>query len=160
MTFLKKLSGLFVITCLLVTLSGTAFAWSDRSEGRPEQTLGQLMSIPSLSIWHDRNDQFHIKSANLRSQQHVFTGVIQTDGRFYNIKEKELENGDFVRVDRDHNTIRFRFTGRGVDEVDFKVKGGDTVKFDLYKDGHEMPRKDIFIGKNGWHPRDNKFKLK
>jgi hypothetical protein len=147
------------MTCLLVTLSGTAFAWSDRSEGRPAQSLGQLMNIPSISIWHDRKDEFHIKSANLRNQ-HVFTGVIQTDGRFYNINQKELENGDFVKVDRDHNTIRFRFTGRGIDEINFNVKGGDTVKLDLYKDGHEMPSKNIFIGKKGWHPKDNKFNLK
>ncbi len=155
---MKKLI-LCLLTCFMVTLSGTAFAWSDRSEGRPDQTLGQLMNTASLSIWHDRNDQFHLKSTNLRGR-HVFTGVIQTDGRFYNIKEKELENGDFVKIDRDHNTIRFRFTGRGIDEINFNIRKGKIVKFDLYRDGREMPNKDIFIGKKGWHPQDNKFKLK
>lgn len=156
---MKKLSCLVVITCFLVTLSGTAFAWSDRSEGRPEQTLGQMMHIPSLSIWHGRNDKFHVKSINLRDQ-HVFTGVIHTDGRFYDIEEKELENGDFVKVNRHHNTIRFRFTGRGIDEMSFNVKDGDSIKFNLYKDGEEMPRKDIFIGHDGWHPWDNDFSLR
>ncbi|MDF2570270.1 MAG: hypothetical protein K0R55_1874 [Sporomusa sp.] len=156
---MKKVSCLLVLTCFLVTLSGNAFAWSDRSEGRPRQTLGQVMTIPSISIWHDHNNEFYIKSTNLRSQ-HVFTGVIQTNGRFYNIEQKELENGDFVKVDRDRNTIRYRLTGRGIDEINFKVRGGDTVKFNLFKDGQEMPNKDILIGKTGWHPKDNRFSLK
>ncbi len=156
---MKKLSCFLVITCFLVTLSGTALAWGDRSEGRPDQTLRQMMRIPSLSVWHDHNNEFHIKSTNLRDQ-HVFTGVIHTNGRFYDIEKKELENGDYIKVDRHHDTIRFRFTGRGIDEINFRVKGGDTVKFNLYKDGHEMPSEDIFIGKRGWHPRDNTFNLR
>lgn len=156
---MKKISYLVVITCFLVTLSGTAFAWSDRSEGRPDQTLRQMMYIPSLSIWHNRHNEFHVKSTNLRSQ-HVFSGVIHTDGRFYDIEEKELENGDYVKVDWRHKTIRFRFTGRGIDEMSFRVKDGNELKFKVYKDGQEMPRKSIFIGQDGWHPRDNEFYLK
>ena len=66
MLHMKKLSCLALLTCFLVTLSGTAFAWSDRSEGRPQQTL------PSLSVWHDRNDEFHVKTTNFRNQ-HVFS---------------------------------------------------------------------------------------
>jgi len=150
---MKKLSCLALLTCFLVTLSGTAFAWSDRSEGRPQQ------NPPSLSVWHDRNDEFHVKSTNFRNR-HVFSGVIKTDGRFYDIDEKNLEYGDFVKVDQDRNTIRFQFTGRGIDEINFKVRGGDTLTFDLNKDGRDMERNKIFIGHNGWHPRDNKFTLR
>lgn len=155
---MKKLSSLLVLACFLVTLSGTAFAWSDRSEGRPDQTPGQMFRGPSLSVWHDRNDEFHVKSTNFRGQ-HTFTGVIQTDGRFYDIDEKETESGDYITVDRDRNTIRFRFTGRGMDELNFKVRHGDTVRFNFSRDGHDMPTKEIFVGKNGWHPRDNRFTL-
>ncbi|HWR08431.1 hypothetical protein [Sporomusa sp.] len=155
---MKKLPILMAITVTLVMLSGSAFAWSDRAEGRPSQTLGQFFNTASLSVWHDHNDEIHLKSTNLRGQ-HVFTGVIQTDGRFYNIREKELENGDFIKVDRDNKTIRFRFTGRGFDGIDFKVKGGETVDFDLFKDGKEMSRKEIYIGKKGWHPWHNNFYL-
>ncbi|KYZ74831.1 hypothetical protein AXX12_16555 [Anaerosporomusa subterranea] len=153
---MRKLSFLVVLTCFLVTFSGTAFAWSDRSEDRPYLAH---FGAPSLSIWHDRNDEFHVKSTNLRGQ-HIFTGVIQTDGRFYDIDEKNMENGDFVRLDRDRNSIRFRLTGRGFDEFNFKVRRGDTLKFDLNKDGRDMPRKQIFIGKDGWHPGDNRFTLR
>lgn len=154
---MKKLTGFLVLACFLVSLSGTAFAWSDRSEGRPNP--GHAIGAPSISIWHDHKDEFHVKSTNLRGQ-HVFTGVIQTNGRFYDINEKQMENGDFVKVDRDRNAIRFRLTGRGFDEFDFKVSKGDNLKFDLNIDGRDMPTKQIFIGKNGWHPRDNKFTLK
>lgn len=157
---MKRLSTLILVTCFFVTVSGTAFAWSDRSEGRPEQTLSQMMHIPSLSVWHNDKNEFHLKSSNLRGQ-HVFTGVIRTDGRFHDIEQRDLENGDFVRVDRQRDTIRFRLTGRGIDEISFIVRGGgDVVKFDLYKDGEEMPRENIFIGKEGWHPRDNRFTLR
>ncbi|AIF51291.1 hypothetical protein [Pelosinus sp. UFO1] len=150
---MKKLSCLALLTCFLVTLSGTAFAWSDRSEGRPQQ------NPPGLSVWHNRNDEFHLKTTNFRNQ-HVFSGVIRTDGRFYDIDDRDLENGDFVKVDRDRNTIRFHFTGRGIDELDFKVRGGDTLTFDVNKDGHDMASNEIYIGKHGWHPRDNRFTLK
>ena len=153
MLHMKKLSCLALLTCFLVTLSGTAFAWSDRSEGRPAQNPS------SLSVWHDRNDEFHVKTTNFR-KQHVFSGVIRTDGRFYGINEKNLENGDFVKVDRNRNTIFFRFTGRGIDELDFKIRGGDTLTFDINKDGHDMATNQIFIGKKGWHPKDNKFTLR
>lgn len=156
---MKKRFILAMLTCFLFTLSGTAFAWNDRSEGRPEQSLRQMMYVPSLSVWHDRNNEFHVKSINLRNQ-HVFTGVIRTDGRFYDIEQRELENGDFIKVDRQRDTIRFRLTGRGIDEINFNVRGGDIVKFDLYKDGKAMPSKSIFIGKNGWHPKDNTFTLR
>ncbi|WP_425060150.1 hypothetical protein SCACP_08120 [Sporomusa carbonis] len=156
---MKKLSFLMVTTFVLVMLSGNALAWSDRSEGQPYQTpLGVMMRAPGLFIWHDHNDELHIRSTNL-GHQHVFSGIIQTDGRFYNIEQKQLENGDYVKVDRDHKTIRFRFTGRGLDGIDFKVRGGETVDFDLYKDGKEMPRNEIFIGKKGWHPWHNNFYL-
>lgn len=156
---MKKLSRLVALTCLLVTLSGTALAWNDSSEGRPKQSLGQMLGTPSLSIWHDKNNEFHVKATNLRNQ-HVFTGVIKTDGRFFDIDEKQLENGDFIKIERDRDTIRFRFTGRGVDEFKFKVSRGDTLKFDLNKDGRDMPSKEIFIGKEGIHPRDNVFCIK
>ncbi|MDF2636860.1 MAG: hypothetical protein K0R78_3734 [Pelosinus sp.] len=175
---MRKVTFLITITFLLVMLSGTALAWSDRSEGHPDQynatprwgqlsedhpffRFARLNGKPGLYVWHDRNDELHIRAINnnYRGSQHVFSGVIQTDGRFYNIEEKQLENGDYVKLDRDRNTIRFRFTGRGTDGIDFKVQGGDTVDFDLYKDGREMPTNEICIGKKSWHPWHNNFYL-
>lgn len=175
---MKKLSFLMTITFVLVMLSGSALAWSDRSEGRPDQfnstkrfshlsedhpffRFGQLNGRPGIYVWHDRNDELHIRSINNNSKgsQHVYSGVIRTDGRFYNVEDKQLENGDYIKVGSNKNTIRFRFTGRGIDGIDFKIKGGDTVDFDLYKDGKEMPPKEICIGKNSWHPWHNNFYL-
>ena len=154
---MKKLTSFLILACFLVSLSGTALAWNDNSEGRPN--LGRGVGVPSISIWHDHRDVFHVKSTSLRGQ-HVFSGVIQTDGRFYDIDEKQMENGDYVKVDRDRNVIRFRLTGRGFDEFNFKIRNGKTLRFEVNRDGRDMPTQHIYIGKNGWHPRNNKFTLK
>lgn len=182
---MKKITFLMIVTLVLVMFSGSALAWSDRSEGHPDHynaelgskdrpswfnprnhsdgnpffRFGKLNGQPGVYVWHDRNDVLHLRAANNTGRQHVFSGVIQTDGRFYNIEEKQLENGDYVKLDRERNTIRFRFTGRGIDGIDFKVQGGDTVDFDLYKDGKPMPTNEICIGKKSWHPWHNNFYL-
>lgn len=153
---MKKITCLFVLVCFLITLSTSAFAWDDRSHRRPHP--GREIDLSRISVWQDDND-FRLKTTTYRFN-HVFTGTITTDGRFYNIENRELEHGDYVRVDRDRNTIRFRLTGRGVDEISFKARGGDKVTFNLHKDGHAMNTKEIFIGKNGRHPRDNRFTLR
>ena len=174
---MKKLTGFLAITFAFTMLSTTAFAWTDRSEGRPDQYNPNprwhhvsedhpffrfsKLNGAGLYVWHDENDELHLRAVNnsFRDNQHVFTGIIRTDGRFHNIENRELENGDYIKVDNDRNTIRFRFTGRGIDGIDFKVRGGDTVDFDLYKDGKEMPTKEICIGKESWHPWHNNFYL-
>lgn len=153
---MKRITCLLVLVCFLITLSPSAFAWNDRSEQRPHPVWGTDLS--RVSVWHDDND-FRLKTTTYRFK-HVFTGTINTDGRFYDIEDRELEHGDYVRVDRDRNTIRFRLTGRGIDEISFKARGGDKVTFNLYKDGYEMNTEEIFIGKNGRHPRDNRFTLR
>lgn len=146
---MKKFPCLMVLVCFLITLSTSAFAWDGRHHNSERS---------SVSVWQDDNE-FHLKTTNLRFQ-HVFTGTINTDGRFYDIEDLNLEHGDFVRVDRERNTIHFRLTGRGVDEISFKARRGEKVEFNLYKDGHQMDTDEIFIGKNGHHPRDNKFTLR
>lgn len=154
---MKKITCLLVLVCFLITLSTSAFARDDRYERHPHPGIwGPARS--SVSVWQDGNE-FRLKTTNFRFQ-HVFTGTIKTNGRFYNIDDRNLERGDFVRVDRDRNTISFRLTGRGVDEISFKAKGGNKVTFNLYKDGREMNPNEIFIGKKGSNPRDNKFTLR
>ncbi len=154
---MRRVTCMIAIVFVFVMMSGNAFAWSERTEGQPHQiSLGVKQT--GVFVWHDR-DELRIRAVN-SERQHVYSGIIKTDGRFFGVKEKQLENGDYVSIDRDRNTIRFSFTsGQGFDGIDFKVFGGETVKFDLYKDGREMPRKEIFLGKQGWHPRHNNFYL-
>ena len=154
---MRKLSCLIVLACFLVTFSGTALAWNNSSEGRPYQD--RAFGVPTLSIWHDRNDEFHVRSTSLRGR-HIITGTIHTNGRFYDVDEKNMEGGDYIRLDRARNSISFRFTDRGFDEFNFKVRNGNILKFDVNRDGRDMPGNHIFIGKNGWHPRDNTFTLR
>lgn len=155
---MKRLTCLLATVCVFVMMSGTAFAWSERAEGRP-QLIGMAKFSPGVFVWHDRGDALHFRASN-SGRQHVYSGIIQTDGRFFAVEEQQLENGDYISIDRDRNTIKFRFTtGRGFDGLDFKVRGGETVNFDLYKDGKEMPLQEIFVGKRGWHPWHNNFYL-
>ncbi|WP_371372904.1 hypothetical protein [Sporomusa aerivorans] len=154
---MKKLRLLIATTFILVMLTGNAFAWSERSEGRPPYLPGVAYS-QGVVVWHDNNNEFHLTAAS--RGRHVISGVIKTDGRFHSVEERYLENGDYLKVDRNKKTIRFRFASdRGLDGIDFKVRGGESVKFSLYKDGADMPQKQIFIGKKGWHPADNTFKI-
>jgi hypothetical protein len=153
---MNKLKFLIAATFIFVMLAGNAFAWNERSEGRP--SLPALAQTQAVLIWHDNNDKLHLTATSRGN--HSISGVIKTDGRFYDIQEKQLENGDYLKINRDRNTIQFRFsTGRSFDGVDFKVRGGHSVTFDLFRDGAAMPKKEIYIGKKGWHPLRNSFKL-
>lgn len=153
---MKKLTCFLVSVCMLLLLSGIALASPDRDEGKPNsfepgQTRGYF-------IWQDERE------LNLRTtthgQSHVFSGVLHTNKRFYNIEEKQLENGDYVRLDRDHNTLRFRFTTTGgSDGFSLKLFLNDQVDFDLYRDGKKIPTKEIYIGRHGWHPKRPNFEL-
>lgn len=156
---MRRVTCMIAAVFILVMMAGNAFAWSERAEGRAPQQTPLGMKQTGVFVWHDRGQELHIRAVN-SGRQHVYSGIIQTDGRFFAVKEKQLENGDYVSIDRDSKTIRFRFsTAGGVDGIDFKVLGGETVDFDLYKDGKEMPRKEIFLGKRGWHPWHNNFYL-
>lgn len=155
---MRRVSCMLAVVFIFVMMSGSAFAWNERAEGRPQLT-GFGKFSPGVSVWHDRNNELYIRAGN-SGRQHVYSGIIQTDGRFYAVEEKQLENGDYISIDHERNTIRFRFTaGREFDGLNFKVLGGETVDFDFYKDGKEMPRQEIFVGKRGWHPWHNNFYL-
>lgn len=154
---MKKLSCILVVAFLLAMLSGTVFANQAPSEGRPaaftpEHTHGYF-------IWSDDNE-LHLRTTG-RGPVHVYSGMITTDGRFYDIEEKQLENGDHVRIDRDHNRIYFRFTtGKATDGFDFKLHRGNKVGFKLFVDGQKAPIDDIYIGKEDRAPKSNEFELK
>jgi len=155
---MRKVTCLIAMVFVFVMMTGTAFAWSDRSEGRPHQ-IASGNRESGIFVWHDNSNELHMRIAD-SERKHVYSGIIQTDGRFFGLEEKQLENGDYLTIDRDRNTIRFRFTSdRDFDGINFKILGGDTVDFDLYRDGKEISRKDIFVGRRGWHPWHNNFYL-
>ncbi|MCX7781210.1 MAG: hypothetical protein N2491_09925 [Negativicutes bacterium] len=153
---MKRLSAVMVFLFTMVALSGYALAWPGHLEGKPDafrpgDTRGYF-------IWHDDNGM-HLRTTT-RGHERIFTGVIRTDGKFVNVDDFKMEGNDRIRVSRDRDTIWFRLSTAGaVDGLNFRIKGGDYVHFELYMDGHRIDRKEIFLGDRGWHPRSSSFTI-
>lgn len=153
---MKKLTALVIMVFILVAFSSYALAWSPRLQGEPDQF--RPGDSRGVFIWHDR-DGLHLRTTT-HGREHVFSGVIRTDGHFRDVHSVRAERDDRYRLDCDRDTINFRFhTAGGVDGLDFRIKGGDKVYFDLYMDGHKIATRQIYVGRNGWHPHDNTFVL-
>jgi hypothetical protein len=174
-----------LLAMFLIAFTGSAFAWSPSIEGKPDQFVNG--GPKGYYIWHDDHG-FHIWTSTL-GREHVFSGVIHTDGRLYNIKGHHLEDGDTFKVSSDprenawfkfsegdgdrghfsfggrevgleHDKIHFKFnTAGGSDGLNFRIKDASYVDFDLFIDGRPVPRREIHIGDNGWHPDHHNFKL-
>lgn len=153
---MRKLFSMFVVSLLVLSFCSSAFAWSPRIEGRPDSF--DPGASRGYFIWHDESG-FHVWTST-RGNQHEFSGVIRTNGRFHDTHGQRLEWNDFARVDSDRNMITFKFnTAGGEDGLNFRVAGGSYVDFDLFIDGHRIDRKEIHIGDRGWHPESNDFRL-
>src|SRR6266511_5480935 len=80
-----SLVGLF-----LIALTGNALAWSPRVEGKPDEFRPGGMK--GYYIWHDDNG-LHLWTTT-RGREHVFSGVIRTDGNFVQVRGHRLEGDD------------------------------------------------------------------
>lgn len=153
---MKKMLSLFILAICMVTVSGTAFAWTPQVEGKPDVfSVGEMRGY---FVWHDDNG-FHVRTTT-RGGEHHFSGEIRTDGRFVKVDETRLEDNDYYKVSPRQHTIKFNFdTQGGQDGIDFRIKGGERVKFEFYIDGHRIKADDIYIGDRGLHPRQSEFTL-
>lgn len=153
---MKKLTMFLVLVFTLLMCSSFAFAWSPRLEGRPD--MFRPGETRGYFIWHN-DDGLHLRMTT-HGKEHVFSGVIQTNGRFTDVEERNLENGDFYKVGIDKDKIIFRdTTAGGMDGINFKIKGGNYVRFDLFMDGHKIDTREIYVGDHGWHPEHSDFTL-
>jgi hypothetical protein len=153
---MKKITMFLVLVFTLLMCSSFAFAWSPRVDGRPD--LFRPGETKGYFIWHNENG-LHMQMTT-RGKEHVFSGVIHTNGQFRDVKEKNLENGDFYKVSIDKDKIMFRTTtAGGIDGINFKIEGGDYVRFDLFMDGHKIDTREIYVGSKGWHPEHSDFTL-
>jgi hypothetical protein len=153
----KKAAAFLALLVFLALTAGTAFAWHAPVEGMPEDY--QQGDLRGYFIWHDDNGM-HLR---VRAETHgaSFSGTIRTDGVFADVHGRKLEHGDHLWLDNDRNTIRFKFNAtRGMDGVDFKVRGGSRLWFELSINGHKARPMQIHLGKEGWHPGSHKFTLR
>ena len=154
---MKRLSAFLVFALTLIALTGSAFAWPGSLEGRPDELRDNERGY---FIWHDKQG-LHLRTNNKGHQERVYTGVIRTDGKFVDVDDFRNERNDHIRVSRDRDTIWFRFsTAGGLDGLDFRIRGGDHVSFDLYVDGRQINKNQIYLGEQGRHPRDNNFTIR
>lgn len=154
---MKKAVALVTLLLVLVASTGYAFAWGPRLEGRPSEF--RPGNSRGVFIWHDHAG-LHLRTTT-HGRDHVFSGVIRTNGDFVDVRGVREERGDFHRVSWDRDTITFRFnTDGGVDGMDFRVKRGDRVFFDLYMDGHRISSREIYLGRGGRHPDRNHFEVR
>jgi hypothetical protein len=154
---MKKTVALIAIFVLVLAICSTAFAWPGYLEGRPSEF--QPGNSQGYFIWHDRGG-LNLRTTS-RGHEAIYTGAIRTNGSFLNITRVREENSDRVRVDYDNNTIRFHFrtSGHDVDGLDFTVRGGDWVQFELYRDGDLVSSREIHLGNENVHPRHNGFSI-
>jgi len=152
----KRFSIIMILVIAVLSLSSSVFAWSPYLEGRPDAF--RPGDSRGYFIWQDE-DGLHLKTTT-RGREHVFSGVIRTDGRFVDVEKNRLENGDFYRVSNDRDTITFRFTTTGgSDGIDFRIRNGERINFDLFVDGHNVKPHEIYLGNRGWHPKHNDFTI-
>jgi hypothetical protein len=179
----KKWLILSLVGLLLMALTSSAFAWSPKLEGRPDQF--HPGGAKGYYIWHD-DTGFHIWTTT-RGAEHVFSGVIRTDGDFFRVRGHRLENEDSFKdysdirdrhwfnaetndkrhfiakgreVDYANDKIRFKFeTAGGSDGLNFRVKDARSVTFELYMDGKRINPHEIYIGDHGYHPDRSQFTI-
>jgi hypothetical protein len=149
--------GLLVSLAVLIIIcfSGSvSAAWSPRLEGRPDAF--DPGNSRGYFIWQDA-DGLHLRTTT-PGTDHVFSGIIRTDGFFEDVWGRSRGGDDSLRVSRDRDKVSYRFvTSGGVDGVDFRVYGGSYVRFELAMDGDDIDPANIYIGGEGWHPGSPAF---
>lgn len=179
----KKWLVFSLVAMFIIAFTGSAFAWSEGLDGKPDQFYPG--GPKGYYIWRDDHG-FHVWTTT-RGEQHVFSGVIRTDGTFRHVRGHRLEEGDsftygdvqerhwfdFSSGDRrnyfsfggrevhlENDKIHFKFdTAGGSDGLNFRIKDGSYVDFDLFIDGHPIRHREIYIANSGWHPEGHHFRL-
>lgn len=152
---MKKMILLSAAFLQLTTAS--AFAWHLPVDGTPDNY--KMGVTRGYAIWQDQEGVHLVVTT--KGRPHTFTGSIHTDGRIYDVDGDYLEKDDKLKISRDRERLNFKLSTAGAtDRIDFKVHNGHRMKFDLYIDGQPIDAHEIYIGNDGFHPRDNTFVLR
>lgn len=151
------LSGL-ILTGLLLALVPVAWAAPDpRAEGAP----GLSHDSPTgYYIWHN-DDGFHLRTHG-PNNEHDFVAYLRTNGTFENVDPVKLEGEQHDRVDvldGGHVLALHFHTYDATDGVNFTVRGGEHLRFNLRLDDKLALADQIFLGDEGRHPANNPFSI-
>ncbi|SEI85585.1 hypothetical protein SAMN05660742_101243 [Propionispira arboris] len=129
---------------------------SSRLDGKPASF--NPGHITGYFIWQDK-DGLHLRTTT-SNEKHEFTGTIHTDGVFKDIFESSKGTNNTFNLNKDHNTIDFKFiTTGGSDAIDLNLHRATYIKFSLSMDSVNIEPTNVYIGKKGWHPDNYKFTI-
>lgn len=142
--------------CLLATAVAPAFAWAGYLQGDPDNMGDDAPQ--GYYVWHNDNG-WHIRTHG-PDEEHHFTARLHTDGVFTGVDPMHFEDVDrYAVTDGGHTlTVNFRTFDRW-DGVNFRVAGGDCLRFNLQLNGEEIPTDSIFLGDSGRHPDSDPFRV-
>ena len=141
---------------LIALVPAAAAAPLSNAEGAPTITDDRPTGY---YIWHS-DDGFHLRTHG-PAAEHDFQAVLRTDGTFENVDVVKLEAGDTVDVtDGGHRMVIHFHTFDFTDGVNFTVRDGKKLHFNLKLDGKKAPTDQIFLGAQGKHPKKNPFTVK
>jgi hypothetical protein len=146
--------GISVIIGLAMVRS--ALAWPSGFEGRPEQL--QPGGDAGFYIWHE-DDGNHLSATGPGPENH-FRAVIHTDGEIEDIDQVRLEDEDSYELLDGGHTLVVRFvTYAGIDNIRWRVRGGEWMHFELFKDGHPIRPLHVYLGADGHHSPGPSFRI-
>jgi hypothetical protein len=135
-------------------LGGVALAWSGSVQGKPASF--HAGATDGYYIWHS-DDGWHLRTTD-SSGTNEYTGVVRTNGTFYDVRLVRAEHDDHLAVVDEGEAIVFRFrTSEGIDGLDFRIRGGTGVRFNLKENGAEIAPANIFVGEDSVHPATDPF---
>lgn len=139
-----------------ILTTGSALAWPERLEGRPEQF--EVGGDSAYYIWTD-GDDIHLATTGPGPERR-FRAIIRTDGEIQDVDQRRLEDGDRYEVRDGGQVLIVEFHTRDhVDTVRWRVRGGSHLRFDLRVDGHPIRPRNIYLGEDGAHPAAPVFRI-
>ena len=132
--------------------------WPSVVQGRPS---GFDAGDHGTYLWHDPDGGWALRVTHAGPHDRVvFSGTLQTGGRFVDVRRVLDERNDIVAVSPNGHTIFFRFINFGwVDGLDFAThcSGGFTVSIDV--NGRHSSPDGIHLGLNKATPTSNPFRI-
>jgi hypothetical protein len=156
------LAALFACGALMLAVAPAAFAAptpvtsSPVNDGKPDIDDN---SATGYYIWHD-DGGFHLRTHGPHAR-HDFDALLRTDGTFENVDPVRLEAGDRVDLlDGGHELAIHFSTFDFTDGVNFTIREGEHLHFNLKLDDAHIATDHIFLGAHGAHPKNNPFTIR
>ena len=137
----RFLTAIAAGSALLLASVPAAFAWQGPiADGNPDIDHD---SPTGYYIWHN-DSGFHLRTHGPNAR-HDFVARLHTDGTFEDVDVVRLEERDSVQVlDGGHELLIEFHTFDFTDGVNFRINGGDHLRFALRLDGRLISPERIF----------------